>query len=186
MSIYYLLVIGSGIMGQGIAYVGAVTGYKTTLYDVSKLALDKAQEEIKKLFEVGVNSGILTTKVAEEAMGRIYYSSILEGCASEANFVIEAVPEDLKLKKSVFEDLDWYTSPRTILATNTSTLSPTKIGSFTEKPDKVVAMNFFNPVPKMKLVEIIRGLETSDETVVTVREVAERMGKETVVNNEFP
>lgn len=183
MSIYYLLVIGSGIMGQGITFVGAVAGYRTTLYDVSKLELDKAQKEIKKIFEVEVSSGILTAKEAEEAMGRIYYSSILEGCASEANFVIEALPEDLKIKKSVFESLDWYTSPKTILATNTSTLSPTEIGSFTGKPDKVVAMHFDNPVPKMKLVEIIRGLETSDETVVTVREVAERMGKETVVKS---
>lgn len=181
MSIYYLLVIGSGNIGQGIAYVGAVAGYRTTLYDVSNFALDNAQEEIKKLFEVGVSRGILTAKVADEAMGRIYYSSILEGCASEANFVIEALPEDLKIKKSVFESLDWYTSPKTILATNKSTLSPTEIGSFTGKPDRVVAMHFFNPVPEMKLVEIIRGLETSDETVVTVREVAEKMGKETVV-----
>lgn len=186
MSVIKLLVVGSGIMGRGIAYISAVAGYQTTLFDVSEVALDKAQEEIRAFFATGISKGKISQGKASLALERIAYETSLEAVASEADFVIEAVPEDIEIKRSVFEQLNQYTRERTILATNTSTMSPTEIGSFTNRPDKVIAMHFFNPVPKMKLVEIIKGLETSEETASVVEEVAQKMGKETVIINEFP
>jgi 3-hydroxybutyryl-CoA dehydrogenase len=186
MSVEKLLVVGSGIMGRGIAYISAVAGYQTTLFDVSEVALDKAQAEIRAFFAIGISKGKISQGKASLALERIAYETSLEAVASEADFVIEAVPEDIEIKRSVFEQLDQFTRERTILATNTSTMSPTEIGSFTNRADKVIAMHFFNPVPKMKLVEIIKGLETSEETASVVEDVAQKMGKETVIINEFP
>lgn len=181
-----LLVVGSGIMGRGIAYVSAVGGYVTVVQDVSEAALQKAREEIESFIEGGMSRGKISPEEAEQIKGRITYTLDLEASARKADFVIEAVPEVMDIKRSVFEKLDQLTRPDVILATNTSTMSPTEIGSYTNRPDRVIAMHFFNPVPKMKLVEIIKGLETSEETSQVVKEVAETMGKETVVVNEFP
>lgn len=186
MEIRTLLVVGSGIMGSGIGYASAIAGYQTILQDVNEESLEKAKQYLKKNLEQGVERNKLTKEAADEAFERIIFTTDLKSAAQKADFVIEAVPEVKKIKQAVFEDLDRYTKNETILATNTSTMSPTEMGSYTNKPDKVIAMHFFNPVPKMKLVEIARGLETSDETEEIVKQVAHQMGKETVVINEFP
>lgn len=186
MEIRTLLVVGSGIMGSGIGYASAIAGYQTILQDVNEESLEKAKQYLKKNLEQGVERNKLTKEAADEAFKRIIFTKDLKSAAQKADFVIEAVPEVKKIKQAVFEDLDRYTKNETILATNTSTMSPTEMGSYTNKPDKVIAMHFFNPVPKMKLVEIARGLETSDETTEIVKQVAHQMGKETVVINEFP
>ncbi|WP_285841834.1 3-hydroxyacyl-CoA dehydrogenase [Sutcliffiella horikoshii] len=181
-----VVVIGSGVMGRGIAYVSALGGYQTTLIDVKQEQLDGAQNEIEKIISKGVERGKLKTTQTEQLRECLSYSTDLEFAAKEAGLIIEAVPENISIKKSVFEKIDSLAPANCIFASNTSTMSPTEIGSFTGRPDKVIAMHFFNPVHKMKLVEIVRGLETSDETADFIRQAAERMGKETVVVNEFP
>lgn len=181
-----LLVVGSGVMGRGIAYASALGCFQTTVQDVSEKALKKAQAEIERYAANGVSRGKMTAEEAEQLKARIAYTRDLAESAAAADFVIEAVPEVIDIKRDVFETLDAHARPEVILATNTSTMSPTEIGSFTKRPERVIAMHFFNPVPKMKLVEIIRGLETSDDTSAVVKQVAEAMQKETVVVNEFP
>ncbi|WP_054948837.1 3-hydroxyacyl-CoA dehydrogenase [Numidum massiliense] len=181
-----LLIVGSGVMGRGIAYASALGCFQTTVQDVSEKALKKAQAEIERYAANGVSRGKMTAEEAEQLKARIAYTRDLAESAAAADFVIEAVPEVIDIKRDVFETLDAHARPEVILATNTSTMSPTEIGSFTKRPERVIAMHFFNPVPKMKLVEIIRGLETSDDTSAVVKQVAEAMQKETVVVNEFP
>ena len=186
MKINHILVVGSGIMGSGIAYASAVGGFETTVFDVSEESLDKAKEYHQKMLQKGVDREKITEETKESATENLKYVTDLKAAAEKADFVIEAVPEVKKIKRDVFEQLDEYTKEDVILATNTSTMSPTEIGSYTKRPEKVIAMHFFNPVPLMKLVEIARGLETSDETAETVEAVAKQMKKETVLINEFP
>jgi 3-hydroxybutyryl-CoA dehydrogenase len=181
-----VIVIGSGVMGRGIAYVSALGGFSTTLVDVKEEQLMGAKKEIQQIIEKGVERGKLVTTDADSIYERLSYSVHLEDVVKEADLVIEAVPENMDIKKSVFERIDQHAPSQCLFASNTSTMSPTEIGSFTNRPEKVIAMHFFNPVHKMKLVEIVRGLETSDETAAAIRSVAEKMGKETVVVNEFP
>lgn len=181
-----LVVVGSGVMGRGIAYVGAVGGFHVQVIDIKEEALQGAKKEIDAIFDKGLQRNKITKEQMEAAQGRLSYNTDLAEAARQADFVIEAVPEKIQLKKQVFETLDAEAPEHAILATNTSTMSPTEIGSYTKRPDKVIAMHFFNPVHKMRLVEIVRGLETSDETADSTRAVAEQMGKETVVVNEFP
>lgn len=185
-SIANILVVGSGIMGRGIAYVSALGGFQTYVYDVSEEALEKAKEIISDYIEKGLARGVISGQDAEKIRKRIVYVTELADTCTMVDFVIEAVPENMSIKREVFEKLDQLTRPHVILATNTSTMSPTEIGSYTQRPDKVIAMHFFNPVPNMRLVEIVKGLETSEETSQTVKQVAEKMGKETVIINEFP
>ncbi|EZP75768.1 3-hydroxybutyryl-CoA dehydrogenase [Parageobacillus genomosp. 1] len=184
--IHRIVVIGSGVMGRGIAYVSAVGGFETILVDVKEEQLESAKQEITTIFVQAVSRGKLTEAERQEAEARLRYSLDLAEAVREADLVIEAVPEKLEVKKQVFETIDKHAPASCYFATNTSTMSPTEIGSFTKRPEKVIAMHFFNPVHKMKLVEIIRGLETSDDTVNVIQQVAEKMGKETVVVNEFP
>ncbi len=186
MNVNSILVVGSGIMGSGIAYASAVGGFQTIVSDVQQASLDKAKTYIESMLEKGVGRNKISFKQKETALNNLSYSTDLKFAAEKADFVIEAVPEIAAIKQKVFEQLDEYTKEEVILATNTSTMSPTEIGSYTKRPDKVIAMHFFNPVPKMKLVEIARGLETSDETAETVKDVVVRMSKETVLINEFP
>ncbi|WP_059170602.1 3-hydroxyacyl-CoA dehydrogenase [Bacillus sp. FJAT-27445] len=181
-----IVVIGSGVMGRGIAYVSAAGGFKVTLIDIRQEQLDTARAEILSIFEGAKSRGKLTETEMREGIGKLSYSTELEEAAKSADLIIEAVPEVLAIKKDIFERIDRYAPAGCYFATNTSTMSPTEIGSFTKRPDKVIAMHFFNPVHKMKLVEIVRGLETSDDTAEQIRQSAERMGKETVVVNEFP
>jgi len=181
-----IVVIGSGVMGRGIAYVSAIGGFQTTLVDINSNQLANAKIEIDAIFTKGVSRGKLTLEQMEVAKGRLEYSISLSKHVSEADLVIEAVPEVIDIKKNIFEVIDQHAPKDCLFATNTSTMSPTEIGSFTKRPSKVIAMHFFNPVHKMPLVEIIKGLETSEETVEAMKDVAMRMGKETVVINEFP
>ncbi|MGV3489583.1 MAG: 3-hydroxyacyl-CoA dehydrogenase [Tuberibacillus sp.] len=181
-----IVVVGSGVMGRGIAYVGALGGYQVRVVDVKEAALASAKEEIHNIFQKGMARGKVTGAQALRAQERLFYMTDLEDAVKNAQLVIEAVPENKDIKKSVFEVIDRHAPQDCVLASNTSTMSPTEIGSFTSRPESVIAMHFFNPVHKMPLVEIIRGLETSDETARFVEQVAKQMGKETVTVNEFP
>jgi 3-hydroxybutyryl-CoA dehydrogenase len=180
MAVSRIAVIGSGLMGRGIAYVSAVGGFATALYDVSGAALDKALDRIRKDLDEGVARAKLTGPDAEAARARLEPVASLEAAASGADFVIEAVPEEIRLKLETFAKLDAFTRPEVVLATNTSALSVTEVAAATRRADRVLGMHFFNPVPKMKLVEIVRALETSDAAVEATEAVARRMGKETV------
>ena len=181
-----IVVIGSGVMGRGIAYVSALGGFQTTLVDIKEEQLESAKLENNKVFQKAVERGKLSEEDMLVATERLAYSINIEDTYKNADLIIEAVPEKVEIKKAVFEQMEQFAKNLCYFATNTSTMSPTEIGSFTKRPDKVIAMHFFNPVHKMKLVEIVRGLETSDETATVIKEVAEKMGKETVVVNEFP
>jgi 3-hydroxybutyryl-CoA dehydrogenase len=181
-----ITVIGAGVMGRGIAYVAAAGGYRTVLADINENILESAQNEIDSIFVKGIERNKISKEKAESAQASLTFTTSLEEAVVNADLVIEAVPEKQEIKQSVFETMDKYAPENCYFATNTSTMSPTEIGSYTTKPEKVIAMHFFNPVHKMPLIEIVRGLETSDETVQVIKEVSERMGKETVVVNEFP
>lgn len=181
-----IVVIGSGVMGRGIAYVSAVGGFTTTLIDIDEKQLKKAEKEINSIFEKAVSRERLSIEQMEDARKSLTYSNHLVRYVENADLVIEAVPEKIEIKKTIFEVIDQHAPKHCYFATNTSTMSPTEIGSFTKRPSRVIAMHFFNPVQKMPLVEIVRGLETSDEATEVIRSVAVKMGKETVVVNEFP
>ncbi|OZI13678.1 3-hydroxybutyryl-CoA dehydrogenase [Bacillaceae bacterium SAS-127] len=181
-----ITVIGSGVMGRGIAYVSAVGGYNITVVDINETALKSAESELSIIFEKGVSKGKITNEEAIQAKENLHFSNEMAASVSSSDLIIEAVTEKTEIKRQVFESLEQHAPAHCIFATNTSTMSPTEIASFTKRPEKTIAMHFFNPVPKMPLVEIIRGLETSDETADAVREAAKKMGKETVVINEFP
>lgn len=179
-------VIGSGVMGRGIAQVAAIGGFDTTLHDISNSQLERALKEIQSNMDDGVKRGIYSQAIKEQALSKLNLSTNFVEAVSNSDFVIEAVPEDIELKYNIFQELDKTCKSNVILATNTSTMSPTEIGGFTNRPERVIAMHFFNPVYKMKLVEIIKGLETSDETYKITENVAKQMGKETVKVNEAP
>jgi 3-hydroxybutyryl-CoA dehydrogenase len=181
-----IVVIGSGVMGRGIAYVSAVGGFTTTLVDINEKQLKSAEMELELIFEKALQKEKLSKFQADEARERLTYSNHLIPSVKTADLIIEAVPEVAEIKKSIFEVIDQHASSDCLFASNTSTMSPTEIGSYTKRPDKVMAMHFFNPVHVMRLVEMVRGLETSDETVDKIKLAAERMGKETVTINEFP
>jgi 3-hydroxybutyryl-CoA dehydrogenase len=181
-----IVVVGSGVMGRGIAYVSAAGGFVTMLVDIKEEQLQSAKKEIDAIFDKAVSLNKISEAAKLEAQARLSYSTNLAEAVQTADLVIEAVPEKLEIKKQIFETIDAHAPQACYFATNTSTMSPTEIASFTKRPEKVIAMHFFNPVHKMKLVEIIRGLETSDETAEVIQQVAEQMGKETVVVNEFP
>ena len=179
-------IIGGGVMGRGIAFTAVQSGYKVVLQDIDQVSLDKAKMYIKKEAYKAVELGILPAEKKDDCLQMIHYTTSLEEAAEQPDLVIEAVLEDMGLKTEIFKKLDEYCPVNTVLATNTSTMSPTELGAQTARPSKVVAMHFFNPTHKMKLVEIVRGLDTSDETVQIVKNVAGQMKKETVEVNEFP
>jgi 3-hydroxybutyryl-CoA dehydrogenase len=181
-----IVVIGSGVMGRGIAYVSAVGGFTTTLVDINEAQLKSAEKEISLIFEKAIQRNKLTMQERDEARSFLSFSNHLIQAVKEADLIIEAVPEVTEIKKSIFEVIDQHAPASCAFASNTSTMSPTELGSYTKRPEKVMVMHFFNPVQKMKLVEMVRGLETNEETVDRIRMVAEKMGKETVTINEFP
>jgi 3-hydroxybutyryl-CoA dehydrogenase len=166
--------------------VGAFGGFSVTLVDVNENALKSAEIELNAIFAKGLERGKITVQQEQQAKANLNYSSNLPQAASTADLIIEAVPEKAEIKKQVFETIEEFAPADCLFATNTSTMSPTEIASYGKRPEKTIAMHFFNPVHKMPLVEIVRGLETSDETAAAVRKAAEQMGKETVVINEFP
>lgn len=181
-----VVVVGSGVMGRGIAYVSAVGGFNVKLVDIEEKALESAKAEINTIFDKGVKRNKISEEQKAKAQTRLTYRTDLTDAVFDADLVIEAVPEKIAIKKEVFETIDGHAPKHCLFATNTSTMSPTELGSYTSRPEQVIAMHFFNPVHKMPLVEIARGLETSDQTTNAIRRVAEQMGKETVVVNEFP
>jgi len=181
-----IAVIGAGIMGRGIAHVAALGGYRTILEDLLPNALRKAEDEIRVNLDKAVELGKISAGAAESARGRLQYAGSVEEAAREADLVIEAVPEEMESKIEIFTLLDKICRPGTILASNTSSLSITEIASVTYRAKKCLGMHFFNPVHKMKLLEIVRALETDDDTLATAVEVGKRMGKEVVVIKESP
>ncbi len=181
-----IAVIGAGIMGRGIAHVSALGGYRTILEDILPSALRRAEDEIRGNLDKAVELGKVKPDEAEAAIGRLEFATSLEDAAREADMVIEAVPEEFDSKEEIFRLLDRICRPDTVLATNTSSLSVTEIAAVTERPEKIVGMHFFNPVHKMKLIEIIRGKKTDDESLNAAVEVGRRMRKETVVIQEAP
>ena len=173
-------------MGRGIAHVAALGGYRTILEDILPASLRKAESEIRANLDKGVELGKLEKSVADAAFSRIQLVGSVEEAARAADLVIEAVPEEMESKIEIFTLLDKICRPNTILASNTSSLSVTEIASVTYRPRKCVGMHFFNPVHKMKLLEVVRALETDDETIAAATEVGRRMGKEVVVIKESP
>ncbi|MFC4025280.1 3-hydroxyacyl-CoA dehydrogenase [Oceanobacillus longus] len=182
----HITVIGSGLMGTGIAHVSAQAGYQVTLYDINEEQLQCARQTIEKNLDKGIEIKKISEEVKWRALSNLHLTTDLSEAVQHTDFVIEAVPEILELKIDIFKKLDKLCRESVILATNTSTMSPTEIGAATNRPHRTIAMHFFNPVYKMKLVEIIKGLETSDKTLEVTKQVAKKMGKETVTVNEFP
>ena len=179
-------VIGAGIMGRGIAHAAAVGGYRTILEDILPNALRRAETEIRSNLDKAVELGKVTPADADAAVSRLEYASSVEEAARQADLVIEAVPEEMESKIEIFTLLDKVCRPNTILASNTSSLSITEIASVTYRAKKIVGMHFFNPVHKMKLLEIVRALETDDDTLATAVDVGKAMRKEVVVIKESP
>jgi 3-hydroxybutyryl-CoA dehydrogenase len=184
MDIKHIFVVGAGTMGNGIAQVAATSGYTVTCMDIAPAALEKAKATIAKSTAKLLEKGAITAeqKAAAEAIHFVTDFSRLP----EADLVIEAASEVPELKFKIFRDLDERARPEVILASNTSSISITKIAAVTKRPDKVIGMHFMNPVPLMKLVEVIRGLATSDATLATTVEVCKWMGKEPVEANDSP
>ena len=179
-------VIGAGIMGRGIAHAAALGGYRTILEDILPNALRRAESEIRANLNQAVELGKVNATDADAAFARLEYANSIESAAREADLIIEAVPEEMESKIEIFTLLDKICRPTTILASNTSSLSVTEIASVTYRAKKCVGMHFFNPVHKMKLLEVVRALETDDETLAATVEVGRRMRKEVVVIRESP
>ncbi len=177
-----LCVVGAGQMGSGIAQVAAVAGYDVTLVDVSEAQLERARTGIERSLAKLVEKGSVDAGAAEAALGRIEQA----GEPVTADLAIEAATEDVALKERIFRGLDAAAGPDAVLATNTSSIPITRLAAVTSRPGRVVGMHFMNPVPLMPLVELIRGIETSDETAAYVRAAAERMGKTVAEAHDYP
>lgn len=178
-------VVGAGTMGSGIAQVAARAGYRVRLRDVKEEYLQRGLATIERNLARDVEKGRLSADEKSAISGRIETTTEWEALA-DADFVIEAVSEDVAVKTEVFRTLDRTTRPEVILASNTSSISITKLGAATRRPDKVIGMHFMNPVPVMKLVEIVRGLATSDETCAQTRALAEEFGKTPLECSDSP
>lgn len=184
MEIERLFVVGAGTMGSGIAQTAAVSGYQVTLMDVITEQLERAEKGIAKSVDKLSSKGVLDEQQAAMA-GQISFVANYN-TLSEADYVVEAATENPDLKLKIFAELDRLAKPEVILASNTSSISLTKIAAATGRPDKVIGMHFFNPVPLMRLVEIIRGMATADDTAATAMDLARRMGKEPIEANDAP
>ncbi len=177
-----IAVIGAGLMGAGIAQVSAQAGHPVVLRDVTDAALQRGLDGIRASYEKFVSKGKLTAAEAEAALGRITTTTDL-GAVAEADIVVEAVFEQLEVKEGVFRELDKLAKDGAVLASNTSAIPITRIAAVTERPESVVGVHFFSPVPMMKLVELVRGYKTSDHALAVARQFAEGVGKEVVVVN---
>ena len=184
MTIKQIFVIGAGTMGNGIAQVAATSGYTVTCMDVMPAALEKAKANIQKSSAKLLEKGVITAE-QKASTDKIHFAADMTHIA-EADLVIEAATENPELKFKIFRDMDAHAHANAILATNTSSISITKIAAVTKRPEKVIGMHFMNPVPLMKLVEVIRGLATSDDTLTTTVDVCKWMGKEPVEANDSP
>ncbi|WP_221566556.1 3-hydroxyacyl-CoA dehydrogenase family protein [Alkalihalobacillus sp. TS-13] len=174
-------VIGAGLMGNGIAQAMAMKGKRVIIQDITEEALNKGMDKIQKSLGRLQKAGHLSTQDVENTIANISTSLELHVACTESDLIIEAVPENLDLKKSVFKQLDEMAPEKAILATNTSELSVTAIASATKRPERVIGMHWFNPPPIMKLIEIVKGIDTLDETVKVIEQVSEEVGKETVL-----
>ena len=186
MEIKKICVLGAGVMGSGIAQVSAETGYQVSLQDIEDRFVQGGLNTIKKNFERAISKGKMTKEQVEGALSRIQGVVDLAAAVKGADVIIEAVTENMELKKEVYKKLDQLCPKETILASNTSGLSITEIASATRRPGKVIGMHFFNPVPAMKLVEIIKGQSTSEETFQVIRSLAEKMAKNPIAVKESP
>jgi 3-hydroxybutyryl-CoA dehydrogenase len=178
-------VIGAGTMGNGIAHTAAASGFAVTLIDVAQEFLDRGMKTISANLQRGVDKGKMTAEEKAAVLGRITASASVDDAAG-ADIVIEAIIENFAAKAELFQRIDKLTAPECILASNTSSISITKIAAKTSRPDKVIGMHFMNPVPVMTLVEVIRGIATSDETYRRVEELAKAMGKTPIEVNDYP
>lgn len=178
-------IVGAGTMGSGIAQTAASSGFQVVMCDIKEEFLSRGLDSISKSLDRFVKKETITNEQKQEILGRIGTTTNLEDL-KDSFIVVEAATEDFGIKKEIFEKLDEITSAECILASNTSSISITKIGAVTKRPDKVIGMHFFNPVPIMKLVEVIRGIATSDETYTKVKELAEKLGKVPVECNDSP
>ncbi|MDB5258425.1 MAG: 3-hydroxybutyryl-CoA dehydrogenase [Chitinophagaceae bacterium] len=173
-------------MGNGIAHVTAQHGYETTLYDLSESQLDKAKNTIAKNLARQADKGLITTEEVEKTMNRIHFTTQLAEAVANSDLVIEAASENLEIKLSIFKELDKMAPVNCILASNTSSISITKLGAATQRPDKVIGMHFMNPVPVMKLVEVIKGYNTSKVVCDSIMDLSKKLEKIPVEVNDYP
>jgi 3-hydroxybutyryl-CoA dehydrogenase len=181
-----IAVLGAGTMGHGIAHAAVAGGYETRMYDVADAAVQKGRAAIEAIVKKGVELGKVTVGDAEAMLKRLAATSDLGEALADADFVIEAAPEKIDLKLALMGEIDRLAPSHAIVATNTSALSITEMAGATHTPSRVAGMHFFNPVHRMKLIEIVRALESSPDTLQAIDEVSRQMGKETVVVRESP
>jgi 3-hydroxybutyryl-CoA dehydrogenase len=186
MTISRIAVLGAGTMGHGIAHAAIAAGYDTVLFDVAQPMLEKGQGAIRGIVQKGVELGKVAAPEADAMLGRLSVTTSLADAVRGAGMVIEAIPEKIDLKLSTFTAVEQHAPAEAVLATNTSALSITEMAAVLQKPGRMAGMHFFNPVHRMKLVEIVRALESSEETLQAIETVARRMGKETVLVRESP
>lgn len=186
MDVNNVLVIGAGQMGSGIAQVFAQAGFQVTLHDINEEQVKRGLQSIEKLLQRSVSKERMTEEEKEATLARLKTSTELEAAAQDADLVIEAVIENMEIKQKLFKQLDELTPAHTILATNTSSLSITEIAAATNRPEKVIGMHFMNPVPVMKLVEVIRALQTADETYETIVAITKKLYKTAVESKDYP
>jgi len=184
--IHTIVVFGAGTMGQGITYASCLAGYRTKLFDIDAAMLKEAKEYISSTLQKAVTKSLLTQDDATKSGARLETTTDFSSAVTNADFLIEAVPEKMDLKLDIFRRADAIAQPHVIFATNTSSLSVTEMAGATKRAAQVIGMHFFNPVPVMKLIEVIRGLETSEATIKATQAVAAAMKKESVVINESP
>ena len=181
-----IAVIGAGTMGNGIAHVFAQNGYKVNLIDISAEALDKAFKTIEKNLDRMLSKEKITTETKEKTLSNLHKITNLKEGVSDADLVVEAATENMDIKLSIFKQMDQFAPANCILSTNTSSISITKIAAVTKRADKIIGMHFMNPVPVMKLVEVIKGYSTSNETLQNIMELSKIIGKVPVEVNDFP
>ena len=181
-----ITIIGSGTMGNGIAHVTALHGYETSVYDLSESQLDKAKTTIEKNLRRQAEKGLIATEEVEKTMNRIRFTNQLSDALATSDLVIEAASENLEIKLSIFKELDKMAPADCILASNTSSISITKLGAATQRPDRVIGMHFMNPVPVMKLVEVIKGYNTSKAVCEGIMDLSKKLGKIPVEVNDYP
>ncbi len=181
-----IAVIGAGTMGNGIAHVFAQNGYKVNLIDISQASLDKGMAVIEKNLDRMVSKETITDGEKLNTLKNITTHTVLKEGVKNMDLVVEAATENVEIKLNIFRELDGICNPETVLATNTSSISITQIGAVTKRADKVIGMHFMNPVPIMKLVEIIRGYNTSDEVTKNIMELSKKLGKTPTEVNDYP
>ena len=186
MTIRHIAVLGAGTMGHGIAHAAIAGGYQTRMYDVADAAVDKGRKSIDAIISKGVELGKVPSADADAMRGRLSTTTNLADALGDADFIIEAAPERIDLKLSLMQEIDRLAPKDAIIATNTSALSITEMAGATSRPARVAGMHFFNPVHRMKLIEIVRALESAPETLQAIEDVSRQMGKETVLVRESP